>query len=100
MRLLTHNLLVCNVKACVETANRSAEASSSFPLKARTAQCSCCTRCHARLNTSRYTCELQIEVAEDGMQQVESEFNAEFMARLLLKLDWAALRKTAAEVGA
>ena len=33
------------------------------------------------------------------MRQEESEFNAEFTARLLLKLDWEALRKTASEVG-
>lgn len=33
MRLLTHNLLVCNVKACVETASRDVSAAKNFPLK-------------------------------------------------------------------
>ena len=40
---------------------------------------------------------MQIELAEDGLKQEESEFNPKFLARLLNKLDWDALRKTAAE---
>ena len=40
----------------------------------------------------------QIVVAEDGLKQEESEFNAEFIAHLLPKLDWPALRQTAGEV--
>jgi len=70
MRLFTHNLLVCNVKACVATAQRTASAQpSSFPLR--------------------------IEVAADGMKQEASEFHPEATARLLSKLDWPALRATA-----
>lgn len=42
----------------------------------------------------------QVEVAEDGLKQEESEFNPDFIVRLLGKLDWDALRKTAAEVSA
>jgi multifunctional methyltransferase subunit TRM112 len=74
MRLFTHNLLVCNVKACVATAQRTASAQpSSFPLR--------------------------IEVAADGMKQEASEFHPEATARLLSKLDWPALRATAAALG-
>lgn len=43
------------------------------------------------------TC-LQIELLEGGIVQKESEFSAELTARMLTKLDWAALKKTAAEV--
>ena len=74
MRLFTHNLLVCNVKACVATAQRTASAQpSSFPLR--------------------------IEVAADGMKQEASEFHPEATSRLLSKLDWPALRATAAALG-
>ena len=42
---------------------------------------------------------LQIVVdGDDGLKQEESEFNPDFIAHLLPKLDWAALRKTASEV--
>jgi hypothetical protein len=38
MRLLTHNLLVCNVKACVETSQRAPSAAPlNFPLRVRVA---------------------------------------------------------------
>jgi multifunctional methyltransferase subunit TRM112 len=40
-----------------------------------------------------------VVVKEGGVKQVESEFNAEMMVRLLAKLDWPALRKTALEMG-
>ena len=34
MRLFTHNLLVCNVRACVETSQRTASAAPlNFPLR-------------------------------------------------------------------
>jgi hypothetical protein len=39
-------------------------------------------------------------VADDGLKQEESEFNPDFIVRLLGKLDWDALRKTAAEASA
>ena len=36
MRLFTHNLLVCNVRACVETSQRTASAAPlNFPLRVR-----------------------------------------------------------------
>ena len=73
MKLLTHNLLVCHVKACVETAQRTSEGPCNFPLR--------------------------IDVAEGGLKQEASEFSPELMLRLLPKLDWAALRKTARELG-
>jgi multifunctional methyltransferase subunit TRM112 len=74
MRLLTHNMLCCNVKACVATSQRSASAKpANYPLR--------------------------IEVAEGGIKQEESEFAPELAARLLGKLDWDALRQTASELG-
>lgn len=74
MRLFTHNLLVCNVKACVATASRSASAAPlNFPLR--------------------------IEVAEGGLKQEATEFRPEAVARLLAKLDWPALRAAAAQLG-
>jgi len=42
---------------------------------------------------------LRIEVAEGGIKQEVTEFNAELAARLLSKLDWDALRQTATELG-
>jgi len=41
----------------------------------------------------------QVELSEDGLKQEESEFNPEFIARLLPKLDWSALRQVASELG-
>ena len=74
MRLFTHNLLICNVKACVATAQRTASSQpSSFPLR--------------------------IEVAAGGMKQEPTEFHPDATARLLAKLDWPALRATAAALG-
>jgi multifunctional methyltransferase subunit TRM112 len=69
MRLLTHNMLVCNVKTCVETASRTPGVMLNFPL--------------------------HIEVAPGGMKMVETEFRPDLILHLLPKLDWAALRKTA-----
>jgi multifunctional methyltransferase subunit TRM112 len=74
MRLFTHNMLCCNVRACVATSQRSATAKPlNFPLR--------------------------IEVAEGGIEQKESEFVPALAARLLSKLDWEALRTTAAALG-
>ena len=42
---------------------------------------------------------MQIDVAEGGIKQQESDFNSEFIGRLLGKLDWKALRQTASELG-
>ena len=89
MRLLTQNLLVCNVRACVETATRgggsigsgggggggviSGAASLSFPLR--------------------------VEVSAGGLEQRPSDFSAARVLALLPKLDWPALRATAAQMG-
>jgi multifunctional methyltransferase subunit TRM112 len=74
MRLFTHNMLCCNVKACVATSQRSAAAKpANFPLR--------------------------IEVAEGGIEQRATDFVPELAARMLSKLDWDALRQTAGELG-
>ena len=72
MRLLTHNMLVCNVKTCVETSSRTPGVMLNFPLK--------------------------IELAPDGIKQAETDFRPELIVHLLPKIDWPALRKTAHEV--
>ena len=41
----------------------------------------------------------QVELEADGLKQEESDFNPEFIARLLPKLDWPALRQVASELG-
>lgn len=56
-------------------------------------------RAHFALPPRRTFSPCQIEVAEGGISQEPSEFSAELAARLLPKLDWAALRKTVAELG-
>jgi hypothetical protein len=77
----------------VDTASRTTEGAANYPLKVRdsvgldTAAPTHCAR--------RY---LQVEVAADGISHVESEFVPERIAHLIKKLDWPALRKTAAEV--
>lgn len=74
MRLLTHNMLVCNVKTCVETASRTPGVILNFPLR--------------------------IELTSaDGLKQVETDFRPELIAHMLPKIDWPALRKTASELG-
>lgn len=42
---------------------------------------------------------MQIEVADGGVAQEESDFNEAFIARLIPKLDWNALRSTSAALG-
>ena len=39
-----------------------------------------------------------VVIGDDGLKQEVSEFNPEFIAHLLPKLDWVALRQTASEV--
>lgn len=74
MRLLTHNMLVCNVKACVDTASRAGTgAAPNYPLK--------------------------IDLSEGALEMVPSDFEPARVLHLLPKLDWAALRKTASELG-
>jgi hypothetical protein len=73
--LLATSLLVSPLppQACTETAQRTSDGPRNYPL--------------------------QVEVAEGGIKQQESDFNAEFMVRLVPKLDWKALKKAAAELG-
>lgn len=73
MRLFTHNMLMCTVAACTQTAQRTTDGPKNFPLR--------------------------IEPAPGGLARVESEFSAEFIARLVPKLDWRALAATAAALG-
>jgi multifunctional methyltransferase subunit TRM112 len=75
MRLLTQNMLTCRVRACEDTASRSGAGgpSAAFPLR--------------------------VEVAGGGIVQKESEFSAERILHLLPKLDWPALKLTAAQMG-
>ena len=75
MRLVTHNMLVCNVKACVETASRTSGPPLNFPFR------------------------VDLAPTEAALKQEESDFNPVFVARLLPKLDWAALRQVASELG-
>ena len=70
MRLLTQNMLVCNVRACAETSQRDGGC-LSFPLVVRATQT-----------------ELRA-----------TDFSAPRVLALLPKLDWAALRATAAAMG-
>eukprot|EP01138_Halocafeteria_seosinensis_P005168 gb/GECG01005284.1/.p1 GENE.gb/GECG01005284.1/~~gb/GECG01005284.1/.p1 ORF type:complete len:135 (+),score=21.02 gb/GECG01005284.1/:1-405(+) len=72
MRLMTHNMLYCNVKACVETANLEAERPRNFPLK--------------------------INPVPGGIKHIKQEFNEEFIKGLFHKLDWEALKQTASEL--
>lgn len=74
MRLLTQNLLVCNVRACVETASREGGTSRAFPLRV-------------------------VPAATGGLEERKSEFSAARVLALLPKLDWTALRATAAQMG-
>jgi len=67
-------MICCNVKACIMTAQRTASGKPlNFPLR--------------------------IEVAEGGIKQEETEFNAALAHRLLTKIDWDGLRQTAHELG-
>ena len=76
MRLFTHNLLVCNVRACVATASRAADAPpANFPLR------------------------IEVAAGEGSLRQEATEFRPEAVARLLQKLDWPALRAAASQLG-
>ncbi|KAJ3155946.1 hypothetical protein HDU89_005509 [Geranomyces variabilis] len=63
MRLITHNMLQCHVKACPP--------GQSYPLQIRNAT----------------------------VEALDAEFNADFVRRLIPKLDWKVLRSTAFELG-
>lgn len=61
------------MQACVATANMESEEPKNFPL--------------------------HITIAEGGIKQVPQEFSAEFVVGILPRIDWRALRATAAELG-
>eukprot|EP00300_Choanocystis_sp_HF-7_P039992 c6372_g1_i1.p1 GENE.c6372_g1_i1~~c6372_g1_i1.p1 ORF type:complete len:126 (+),score=20.96 c6372_g1_i1:41-418(+) len=63
MRLLTHNMLMCNMKACKT-------AGTNFPLR----------------------------IQADDVQQIEKEFSAEFLRRMIPRLDWPAIVGAAADL--
>ncbi|KAF0689868.1 Aste57867_18713 [Aphanomyces stellatus] len=70
MRLLTHNMLLCNIKACVATARQQANAAPlNYPLK--------------------------IEVDNDnGIDISETNFSKDFMLHILKSIDWHGLCQT------
>ncbi|KAA0151143.1 hypothetical protein FNF27_05621 [Cafeteria roenbergensis] len=73
MRLVTQNLLTCQVKACMDTAATPDGGFLSYPLK--------------------------VVPDAGGLKQVASPFDEGVAKSILPRLDWAALRKTAAELG-
>ncbi|GAB9465769.1 hypothetical protein Gpo141_00003162 [Globisporangium polare] len=69
MRLLTHNMLVCNVKACADTAGREAGLRPlNFPLRM------------------------------DGVVVAETVFSKPFMLHIMKTIDYAALCETTKEL--
>ncbi|OQR88542.1 hypothetical protein THRCLA_22847 [Thraustotheca clavata] len=69
MRLLTHNMLVCNIKACVATARVDPNAPPlNFPLR--------------------------IDPAENGIEIAETQYSKEFMVHILKSIDWRGLCTT------
>ncbi|OQR92391.1 hypothetical protein ACHHYP_03737 [Achlya hypogyna] len=69
MRLLTHNMLVCNIKACVATARTDPNAPpANFPLR--------------------------IEPAANGVEVAETQYSKEFMLHILKSIDWRGLATT------
>ncbi|TDH71256.1 hypothetical protein CCR75_002784 [Bremia lactucae] len=72
MRLLTHNMLVCNVKACTNTAGRDAGA---YPLNF----------------------PLRIAPEMDGVVVLETQFSKSFMLHIMNSIDYPALCHTTKE---
>ncbi|CAI5700701.1 unnamed protein product [Peronospora effusa] len=69
MRLLTHNMLVCHVKACADTAGRDADARPlNFPLRM------------------------------DGVVVLETQFSKSFMLHIMRSIDYPALCHTTKEL--
>eukprot|EP01029_Cantina_marsupialis_P025576 TRINITY_DN67781_c0_g1_i1.p1 TRINITY_DN67781_c0_g1~~TRINITY_DN67781_c0_g1_i1.p1 ORF type:complete len:142 (-),score=35.19 TRINITY_DN67781_c0_g1_i1:141-566(-) len=68
MRLITHNMLVCNVKLCKSTAKPTEDRQLNFPLK--------------------------IDIEEEGLSLEETEFNKEFVLHILPTLHWEAFVET------
>ena len=71
MRLLTHNMMICKIKACVATANRDpAQGLMNYPLDI-------------------FNPEIEIN---------ETEYSRDFILHLLDALDWKALVSVVAQV--
>ncbi|CAH0486687.1 unnamed protein product [Peronospora farinosa] len=69
MRLLTHNMLVCHVKACADTAGRDVDARPlNFPLKM------------------------------DGVVVLKTQFSKSFMLHIMRSIDYPALCHTTKEL--
>ncbi|CAH0486688.1 unnamed protein product [Peronospora farinosa] len=73
MRLLTHNMLVCHVKACADTAGRDVDARPlNFPLK--------------------------IVPEMDGVVVLKTQFSKSFMLHIMRSIDYPALCHTTKEL--
>ncbi|CAH0476873.1 unnamed protein product [Peronospora belbahrii] len=73
MRLLTHNMLVCHVKACADTAGRDADARPlNFPLR--------------------------IVPEMDGVVVLETQYSKSFMLHIMRSIDYPALCYTTREL--
>ncbi|KAE8904386.1 hypothetical protein PF005_g15526 [Phytophthora fragariae] len=73
MRLLTHNMLVCNVKACTDTAGRDAGARPlNFPLR--------------------------IVPEMDGVVVLQTQYSKSFMLHIMNSIDYPALCHTTKEL--
>ncbi|KAL7693494.1 hypothetical protein Plhal304r1_c004g0018241 [Plasmopara halstedii] len=73
MRLLTHNMLVCRVKTCTDTAGREAGARPlNFPLR--------------------------IAPEMDGVVVLETQFSKSFMLHIMNTIDYQALCETTEEL--
>ncbi|KAI9907713.1 hypothetical protein PsorP6_003435 [Peronosclerospora sorghi] len=80
MRLLTHNMLVCHVKACADTAGRETNARPlNFPLR-------------------RLTMSLKIVPEMDGIVVLETQYSKTFMLHIMRSIDYPALCQTTKEL--
>ncbi|RQM23254.1 hypothetical protein B5M09_002657 [Aphanomyces astaci] len=73
MRLLTHNMLVCNIKACVATARQGENA---LPLN--------------------YPLKIQVD-NESGIDITDTNYSKDFVLHILKSIDWTGLVQTVAQ---
>ncbi|ETV72828.1 hypothetical protein H257_12185 [Aphanomyces astaci] len=74
MRLLTHNMLVCNIKACVATARQGENA---LPLN--------------------YPLKIQVD-NESGIDITDTNYSKDFVLHILKSIDWTGLVQTVAQL--
>ncbi|RHY58817.1 hypothetical protein DYB34_003143 [Aphanomyces astaci] len=74
MRLLTHNMLVCNIKACVATARQGENA---LPLN--------------------YPLKIQVD-NESGIDIADTNYSKDFVLHILKSIDWTGLVQTVAQL--